>query len=176
MQAGHCARQVNDHNMKKFQFSFSESSKEHLPQQMQDLITAAENIAQKAYAPYSRFKVGAAILMADGRIITGNNHENASYPVGICAERAALSALDMSDKSQIAKAIAVTYKANEHTHNRPVAPCGMCRQAILELQQWQASPLAVYMHSPNGEVICVENAEHLLPFSFGSGDLHTTQV
>ena len=162
--------------MQNFEFAYERLPKTQLPGAIQQLIASAEAAAENAYAPYSRFKVGAAVLLTDGTTITGSNHENASYPVGICAERAALAALDMSNKANKVKAIAITYKANRNTHDNPVAPCGMCRQAILEVQQWQDAPVAIYMHGPNNEVIYVENAGYLLPFSFGSGDLHTVKA
>ncbi len=159
--------------MQDFKFPYERQVKTELPANIQQLLAAAEAVADKAYAPYSHFKVGAALLMEDGSMITGSNHENASYPVGICAERAALSALDMNNDANKVKAIAVTYKPTGHTHNNPVAPCGMCRQAILEVQQWQGRPIAVYMYGPDGEVIYVDNAAFLLPFAFGSGDFHS---
>jgi cytidine deaminase len=159
--------------MQDFKFPYERQVKTELPANIQQLLAAAEAVADKAYAPYSHFKVGAALLMEDGNMITGSNHENASYPVGICAERAALSALDMNNDANKVKAIAVTYKPTGHTHNNPVAPCGMCRQAILEVQQWQGRPIAVYMYGPDGEVIYVDNAAFLLPFAFGSGDFHS---
>lgn len=159
--------------MQNFQFSYDRLNKKELPEQLQQLVAAAEDASVKAYAPYSGFKVGAALLLADGTVITGSNHENASYPVGICAERAALAALDMEDKSRKVMAIAVTYQPGPHTHNGPVAPCGMCRQAIAEVQQWQGQPIAVYMHGPDDQVICLADSTQLLPFTFGGNDLDT---
>jgi len=153
--------------MEQFQFPFLHTTKTKLPAQVQQLLEAAERATEKAYAPYSRFKVGAAVLLHDGTILTGSNHENAAYPAGVCAERAALSALEMNDKTHRVVAIAVTYNSGED-HGKPISPCGICRQTILEVQQWQEAPLAVYMCSPDGQVIMLESAEYLLPFSFGS--------
>ncbi|OJW84886.1 MAG: cytidine deaminase [Bacteroidetes bacterium 46-16] len=162
--------------MQNFQFPFERLMKTQLPADIQQLVAAAEQVADKAYAPYSHFKVGAALLMEDGSMITGSNHENASYPVGICAERAALATLDMNNNANKVRAISVTYKPTGHTHNNPVAPCGMCRQAILEVQQWQGQPIAIYMYGPDGEVIYVENAAFLLPFAFGGSDLNADKA
>jgi len=153
--------------MQLFQFPYQYIMKANLPEQFRNLITAAEEACGKAYAPYSHFKVGAAVLLEDGSVVTGSNHENAAYPAGVCAERAALSVLDMNDKSHKVKAIAVTYD-NGEGKGKPISPCGICRQTILEVQQWQEAPLAVYMCSPDGQVIMLEDAGHLLPFSFGS--------
>lgn len=157
--------------MQQFQFPFQRTQKALLPEDIRNLVAIAEATSQKAYAPYSHFKVGAAVLLEDGTILTGSNHENAAYPAGVCAERAALSALDMNDKTHRVKALAVTY-LSEHDASKPISPCGICRQSILEVQQWQEAPIAVYMCSPEGEVIMVEDAGFLMPFSFGSDYLN----
>ncbi|MBS1588896.1 MAG: cytidine deaminase [Bacteroidetes bacterium] len=153
--------------MKHFQFSFQTTLQTKLPPNIQSLIEAAEQIAHKAYAPYSHFKVGAAVLLHDGNLLTGCNHENAAYPAGVCAERAALSSLDMSNGKQTVLAIAVTYLSHDLLP-KPISPCGICRQTILEVQQWQNKPIAVYMCAPDGTIIVVDDAQYLLPFSFGS--------
>lgn len=160
--------------MKKFQFPFKHTTTSKLPEDIQQLILKAEDATQKAYAPYSHFRVGASVLLEDGTVLTGANHENAAYPAGVCAERAALSNLEMNEHAQKVKAIAVTYHAHED-HGKPISPCGICRQTILEVQQWQASPIAMYMCSPDGQVITLDNAEFLLPFSFGSEYLAGTE-
>ncbi len=156
--------------MQQFQFPYQRTLKASLPEAILQLITSAEAAAAKAYAPYSHFKVGAALLLGSGKILTGSNHENAAYPAGVCAERAVLSSLEMNDKSNIVKALAVTYQSENQSSN-PLAPCGICRQSILEVQQWQGVPISVYMCSPDGHIIMVEDAEYLMPFSFGSKDL-----
>ena len=153
--------------MQAFQFAFQQALKAQLPQEIQDLITNAEDATNKAYAPYSNFKVGAAILLHNGEIITGANHENASFPAGICAERAALGMLEMDDRHRV-KAIAVAYKTDKLDKHPPLSPCGICRQSILEAQLHQQSPIAVYMSSPDGQVILVEDSSFLLPFHFSS--------
>lgn len=153
--------------MKTFQFPYQQFRKEDLSDDVIQLINMAQDAAQKAYAPYSHFNVGAVVLLHNGEILSGANHENAAYPAGVCAERAALSALEMHDKTKAVKSIMVTY-AGGGEHAKPLAPCGICRQTILEVQQWQGSPIAIYMCSPDGDVLVVENAEYLMPFSFGS--------
>lgn len=153
--------------MESFQFSFIRTCTHQLPENIQQLIAEAGRAAENAYAPYSGFKVGAAVLLENGVIITGSNHENAAYPAGICAERAALSNLNINPEGSIVKAIAVAYD-NGETTGKPLSPCGICRQTILEVQQWQQQPISVYMISPDNQVIMVENAGFLLPFSFGS--------
>lgn len=152
--------------MQAFSFPYQLSLKAQLPQDQQDLISAAEAAADKAYAPYSHFKVGAALLLVNGTILTGANHENAAYPAGICAERAVLGAVEMDEAHKIS-AIAVAYKTEKpDAKHPPLSPCGICRQSILEAQLHQQSPIAVFMTSPDGDVIMVEDASHLLPFHF----------
>ncbi|HYD21457.1 MAG TPA: cytidine deaminase [Flavipsychrobacter sp.] len=158
--------------MDSYTFPYQQYLKAELPADMQQLVEAAEAATKGAYAPYSNLKVGASILMEDGNIVTGFNQENAAFPVGICAERAILSTIDLAKGTKI-KAIAVTYSSDNNQNEKPIAPCGMCRQSILEMQQRQQAPIAVYMCSPKGLVIMIENAEFLLPFSFGSDDLPT---
>ena len=153
--------------MQQFGFPYQRTQKSLLNDEAQHIIGAAEAAASKAYAPYSGFKVGAALLLASGEIITGANHENASFPAGICAERAALGALEM-DESHRVQAIAVAYKTAKAAQHPPLSPCGICRQSILEAQLHQGSPITVYMSSPDGEVIMVEDASYLLPFHFSS--------
>jgi cytidine deaminase len=153
--------------VQQFSFPYEHSLKSQMAVEAQQLISTAEAAADKAYAPYSRFKVGAALLLSDGSIITGANHENAAFPAGICAERAVLGVHDMDGPNKV-KAMAIAYKtAHEQTHP-PLAPCGICRQSILEVQLHQNMPIAVYMSSPDGEVIMVEDASYLLPFHFNS--------
>lgn len=153
--------------MPQLQFSYQLVTDAQLESEIQNLLKLATEAAQQAYAPYSHFKVGAVVLLNNGEILTGSNHENAAYPAGVCAERAALSALKMNDKSKSVKAILITY-TGEGEHSKPISPCGICRQTILEVQQWQTSPIKLYMCSPDGNVLIVDNAEYLIPFAFGS--------
>jgi len=153
--------------MPQFSFPFQNMKIGELSDSLQKLIDKASRATSTAYAPYSHFKVGAAVLLNDGSVLIGTNHENAAYPAGICAERAALSSLNMSDTKLKVLAIAITYHSAEN-FGKPIAPCGICRQTILEVQQWQQAPIAVYMCSPDGEVIVLEDASCLLPFAFGS--------
>lgn len=153
--------------MQAFSFPYQQSLKHQLPEGQQRLVAAAQAAAQKAYAPYSLFKVGAAVLLSGGDIITGANHENASLPAGICAERAVLASIPMDEAHKIS-AIAIAYLPPADTeHHPPLSPCGICRQTILEAQQFQQAPIQVFMSSPDGTIIMVEDASFLLPFHFG---------
>ena len=153
--------------MQQFAFPYQQSLKSQLPAHVQDLITAAESAADKAYAPYSNFKVGAALIQTDGTMLTGANHENAAFPAGICAERALFGGLDMGSGNKVV-AIAIAYKTVKKESLPPLSPCGICRQTILEAQLHQQHPIAVYMSSPDGQIIMIEDASFLLPFHFSS--------
>jgi cytidine deaminase len=156
--------------MDSFSFPFQRSLSTQVPQQIQDLISAAHAAAHKAYAPYSSFKVGAAVLLNDGTVITGANQENASFPAGICAERVVLGQLIL-DGSQKVKAIAIASGAARDGQQPPLSPCGTCRQTLLEIQLQQQQPIIIYMTNPAGEVIIVEDASYLLPFHFSNEQL-----
>jgi cytidine deaminase len=152
--------------VQQFQFPYELALKSQMAAEAQELISAAEAAADKAYAPYSKFRVGAALLRTDGSIVTAAKQENAVFPAGICAERAVLATHDLTGPEKV-KAIAIAYKASVGKHS-PLAPCGICRQSILEVQQHQSSPISIYMCSPDSEVVMVEDASFLLPFFFSA--------
>lgn len=128
---------------------------------------AAENLA---YAPYSKFQVGAALRLANGEIVLGSNQENAASPAGICAERTALSVASTLHSQVIIKEIAIFYhqplEPNKST--MVLSPCGICRQSLMEVSHQQKSPIRILMTSPTEKVLVLENSEHLLPFAFSS--------
>ncbi len=156
--------------MPTFSFPFESSQKDSLPAEIQQLIHAAETATGQAYAPYSHFKVGAALLRNDGRMLHASNQENASFPAGICAERALLAMHDLNSKKWIT-ALAVSYQPASGAGGQPLSPCGICRQSILEVQLHQGKPIAVYMCAPSGRVVFVADAALLLPFHFSSAFL-----
>src|SRR6476659_1806986 len=120
---------------KKFEFSFEVyAGIDELNARDQQLLTEARNITDKAYAPYSNFHVGAAAKLSNGKIVTGTNQENASYPVGICAERVLLSAVSSLYPDVSVETMAVSYQRNKIKSDHPISPCGMCRQALLEFE------------------------------------------
>lgn len=126
-----------------------------------DLLEAARAARDLAYAPYSRFRVGAAILAGDGRVYAGCNVENASYPVGTCAEAGAVAAMVAGGARRIL-AILVVGSGPE-----PLAPCGACRQRIVE---FAAPDAPVHLAGPDGIARTVAAAD-LLPSAFGARDL-----
>lgn len=124
-----------------------------------------------SYAPYSKFHVGAVIQLEDGNIILGANQENASYPLCMCAERVALYNKVMNYPSINIQRILIIARKNEDHNLVPAAPCGACRQVIVEYEMNQQSPIEVaFMHQTNNWVI-VESSLKLLPHSFTSDDL-----
>lgn len=144
-----------------------------LPADKALLEAATEAIAQ-AYALYSGFQVGAALLMSDGSIVKGANQENASYPAGICAERVALSAASSLYPGMAVKAIAITYHNTRQSNgNGPVlSPCGICRQSLLEKVKQQGADFHLILGGPAGEGIIIGQVADLLPFAFTGAHLH----
>jgi len=146
--------------------TFSDSAK--LPVEKIKLLEIAHQAAQQAYAPYSHFKVGVAILLKNGQIISGNNQENAVYPSGMCAERVGLyyAASQFPDTPIVQ--IVITAIGNETEVCRPVPPCGSCRQAILEYEIKFGTPIEIMMAGEKGEVYIAKSAADLLPLSFSN--------
>jgi cytidine deaminase len=128
---------------------------------VEDLFEAALAARGNAYAPYSRFKVGAAIMTPSGKVFTGCNVENAAYPVGTCAEAGAISAMLAAGESRIAEIVVMGEGENL------VTPCGGCRQRIRE---FAASDTPIHIAGPEG-IRKSFTLEELLPFSFGPDNL-----
>ncbi len=126
----------------------------------------AKKAISRAYAPYSGFQVGAAILLANGKIVTGNNQENAAYPSGMCAERVAIWSASSRYPNIVIKKIAITVKSSTKQVDQPVAPCGACRQTLLEYEINQKEPIEVFFMGEIGKVIKANSLQDLLPFSF----------
>lgn len=135
------------------------------------LVAKAKSVLNNAYAPYSNFKVAAAVLLANGEVVTGTNQENASFPVGICAEGTALSAASSLYPNVAVQAIAVTVKSGKQIIAKPVAPCGICRQSLLEYETRSNSNIQVIMIGEEGEVYKVKTVKDLLPLYFSNTDL-----
>lgn len=160
--------------MKKEDYSFSYEvydSITDLNEQDAWLVNEAREVTASAYAPYSNFNVGAVAKMVNGGIVAGTNQENASYPVGICAERVLLgSAASLYPKIAI-DTIAISYDNTAGVSNHPISPCGMCRQALVEYEERVKKPIRLILSGLDGKVFIIANANVLLPLSFGSVDL-----
>ena len=136
------------------------------------LVERAGKARATAYSPYSKFQVGAAVLMADGTIVTGSNQENASFPAGLCAEGAALFHAGSNFPEQRILAIAVSASSQEYRLRSPAAPCGICRQAIAEYEQKQNAPIRIIMHAESTPIYICNAITDLLPLAFDSSFLH----
>jgi len=137
----------------------------------QSLIHAAKEAAQMAYAPYSNFKVGAAVLLENGEIVKGNNQENAAYPNGMCAERVALfnASSNFPDEAIIGLALTIDYA--DKNIKEPVFPCGGCRQTILEYEDKWKQAFKIYVLGPNNEIVIIDSIKDILPLSFSGAFL-----
>lgn len=135
------------------------------------LLAKARSVTTDAYAPYSHFNVGAAALLTNGEIIAGTNQENASYPVGICAERTLLSTTANLFPHTGITAMAISYFNGNGSSTSPVAPCGMCRQALTEYEERMHQPMRLILSGMDGEVYIINTARELLPLSFGKNDM-----
>ena len=130
------------------------------------LLQKAQLSMKNAYAPYSNFLVGAAILLENSEIVVGNNQENAAYPSGLCAERVAIFHASANHPNVPIKTIAVCCKAPGSVLEIPVPPCGACRQAIAEYETKYDKPIRVIMQGEKGKVYAAVSIESLLPLMF----------
>jgi cytidine deaminase len=154
----------------KFTISVYDSSDE-LYEDDAFLLSKARSATQFAYAPYSYFQVGAIAQMMNGETVMGINQENASYPAGICAERVLLSSVASQHHGVAIKTIAISYNNLKGKSDKPVSPCGICRQSLIEFQQRFGHPVRIILSGMEGKVQIIENAAFLMPLAFGSADL-----
>lgn len=142
-----------------------------------DLIAAARAATKNAHAPYSGFGVGAALLLADGSIVTGCNFENASYGMTLCAETVAVATLNAQGRLREIRAVAViggVLRDGVISGDKPVTPCGRCRQILSEAAQLADTDLPIHCASADGLMIETHKLSDLLPFAFGPKDLGLT--
>lgn len=146
-------------------------SLEETPKDIQGLMQNAIEARDKAYAPYSRFHVGTALLLDNGEIISGSNQENASYPSGLCAERTAIFYAGAKfPKAKIVK-MAITAASQNQKTSAPIPPCGACRQSIAEYETKQDQAIEIYFMGEVGKVMKSNSLANLLPFGFDSSNL-----
>ncbi|MEP6930859.1 MAG: cytidine deaminase [Flavobacterium sp.] len=144
----------------------SYDSLDELPKDVQDLMAEAVGIRKKAYAPYSQFRVGAALLLDNGKVISGSNQENAAYPSGLCAERTAIFyAGSRYPEAKILK-MAITAASDTNQTKAPIPPCGSCRQSIAEYEIKQDTPIEIYFMGEIGDIYKSASLKNLLPFMF----------
>lgn len=138
---------------------------QELSEKDRELLLAARKVSCNAYAPYSKFNVGAAVLLANGEIVTGNNQENSAYPSGMCAERVALFYANAQYPNVEVQAIAITAEKKGTLVDETVTPCGSCRQALAEAENRFGKPIRVILDG-NGSILMLNGIESLLPLSF----------
>jgi cytidine deaminase len=139
-----------------------------LPKEDAWLLNEARDVTKQAYAPYSNFYVGAAAKLINGEIVVGTNQENASYPVGLCAERTLLASASALYPGVAIDTMAVSYHSENGNSNQPIAPCGMCRQYLQEYELRVNKPIKLILAGFEGRVFVFEKASYLLPLGFTS--------
>lgn len=131
-----------------------------------ELLRLALEATNNSYAPYSKFHVGAAVRLANGKIVTGCNIENAAYPSGLCAERVTLFAAQAQYPDVAIEALAVTAKSESKMLDEPIAPCAACRQVMVQVEQRSGVPLRVLCQGETGPIMAFDGIESLVPFVF----------
>ena len=142
-----------------------------LPDDVQLLMNQAIDTRKNAYAPYSGFRVGTAILLDNGKVVLGSNQENAAYPSGLCAERVAIYQAGAVYPEAKIVTIAITAASDSNPTLSPIPPCGACRQSIAEYEFKQDTPIEIYFMGEKGEIYKSNSINNLLPLSFNSTSL-----
>lgn len=129
------------------------------------LVETAMEATDNSYSPYSKFRVGAAIKLADGKVIKGANQENAAFSITICAERSAIYAAQAQFPDQPIVCIAIAARNEDGFTHEPVSPCGMCRQAMVEIEQKYSQPIHILLYGKKG-IYVMDSISNLMPLSF----------
>ena len=154
---------------KEYSFKFQlYPNLESLPTIDISVVNKAFEAMEKAYAPYSKFKVGAALLLEDGQIIQGNNQENIAYPSGLCAERIALFHANAQFPEIAVELICIVAKGDLMPISQLISPCGACRQVMLESENRQNKSIRIILVNQDNRTMCIDSAQNLLPFGFGN--------
>ena len=159
-------------NNKKFEFEYQVyNDLTELNKRDANLLSKARAVTRQAYAPYSNFFVGAIAELNNGEIVSGTNQENASFPVGICAERVLLGNAATLYPYVSIDTMAISYDSKTVKSDHPISPCGMCRQSLLEYETRTKQPIRLILAGQEGKIIVVKTVNYLLPFAFTSGEL-----
>ena len=142
-----------------------------LPEAVFSLMQHAIEARNRAYSPYSRFNVGAAILLDNGKVVTGNNQENAAYPSGLCAERVAIFYAGSQYPNAKVVSMAITATSQQKPVSEPIPPCGACRQSMAEYEIKQESPINIYFMGEKGAILKSNSIADLLPLIFQKSHL-----
>ena len=130
------------------------------------LLNEARKATERAYAPYSKFSVGAAIQLKNGEVVLGSNQENAAYPSGLCAERTAIFSASVQFPNEIIETIAIAAKPQQATDFIAISPCGSCRQVMSEYENKQEKPIRMIMEGENKSIYILNSIADLLPLKF----------
>ena len=141
---------------------------DELPEESRKLVDAALEATRRSYAPYSHFYVGAAAKLDNGVIVTGNNQENVAFPSGLCAERTVLFYAGAVYPDRAVTALAIAAYAEEGFTTMPIAPCGACRQVMLETEQRYRTPMRILLYGTEGVCVVEGGVRELLPLQFDS--------
>lgn len=162
--------------MKKEEYNFEfevYDSIDELEEADKFLLNEARMVTAHAHAPYSHFRVGAIARLNNGKIITGSNQENASFPIGLCAERVLLASSASLFPEVPIETIAISYNNENGNSSHPISPCGICRQNLLEYEAKFKQPIRIILGGLQGKVYIIERAGMLLPLSFTADELIT---
>lgn len=132
------------------------------------LVRAAKDATSGSWSPYSGFKVGAALLLEDGTVVTGSNQENAAYPSGLCAERTALFTAGHSHPDKAVTTLAIAARNDNGFTAQPITPCGACRQVLAETEQRGGKPIRYILYGTQGTMVIEGGTDAILPFCFGA--------
>ncbi len=138
---------------------------DELSPQDQELVQAAIKATHNAYANYSRFYVGAALRLENGKIVIGANQENAAFPSGLCAERTAVFAAQANYPDSPIETLAIAGRNEKGVLPNPITPCGACRQVILEIEDRYKKPIKILLYGTQ-KIYCIKSVKDLLPLSF----------
>ena len=135
------------------------------------MVEAAKEATLRSYSPYSHFSVGAAVMLENGELLTGNNQENCAYPSGLCAERTTIFYANSRYPDTPIETLCIAARdSSGRFTSKPISPCGACRQVILESEHRHHHPIRILLYGTDG-IYCIDSARDLLPFCFDSDDL-----
>ena len=161
--------------MKKNEFTFTYdefNSIEELDLDDAKLLSEARKATRQSYAPYSNFRVGAAAKLSNGEFVIGVNQENASFPAGICAERALLATASTIYPGVPIDTMAISYHSGNGESDQPISPCGICRQSLQEFETRVGKPVRLILGGMEGRVFIIPDARLLLPLAFTKKELN----
>ncbi len=154
----------------KIEINMDFCSVDDLSEEERKLVEKACEATKNSYAPYSKFNVGAAVLLKNGKIITGANQENAAFPSGLCAERTAIFAAQANYPDQPITVLAIAARDANGLRAKPVTPCGSCRQVVLEVEERYKQPVEILLYGRSG-IYRIKSIKDLLPLSFADSDM-----